>query len=296
VDKALDAAIGFVIGKAKALFAKLFGKKDDKAGNAAALDVTVPFQMGSAGHQLSTVVGPSGLQIRMASGRADYLRILITGATKALSARPNPSADDKDLLSRLRALSTELHDLEETRVASLDVGGAEGTAIRDGITHRLTEIAQLLSAIGQAFGITDLEHLTHPSQYVGHLLGPNRYALLPEYAVAKRGRFYGGYRTNVDTWVSGEIGKSPTPGYWQDAIDKKFYPVSIAPTIDHKEPVAKHWNQLSGNDEAQNERADWYSDTSNFQLATGPNNRSEGAKGEANMVNEVGIKFRGPNE
>jgi len=30
VDKALDVAINFIVGKAKALFAKLFGKKDDK--------------------------------------------------------------------------------------------------------------------------------------------------------------------------------------------------------------------------------------------------------------------------
>jgi Domain of unknown function (DUF4157) len=299
VDKALDTAINFVIGKAKAFIAKLMGKdkKDDKAPAGPLNIAPAPFQMSSAGHQLTAIAGPNGLQIRMASSRADYLQILITGAETALKKRPKPTSDDKALLAKLDEVYKQVKDIEETRIADLSVGGAEGEQKRAATTKKLNDIAQYLSAVGAAFGISDLEHLTHPSMYVGHLLGSNRYALLPEYAVGKRSRFFpSGYRKDMTTWMTNLKSKSTKPGYWQDSVDSKFYPNSVPATIDHITPVAGYWNKLSGNDQPQQARADWYNETGNFQLATAENNRSEGAKGEDNMVSEVGLSFTGPNE
>ncbi|HEV3092483.1 MAG TPA: DUF4157 domain-containing protein [Candidatus Cybelea sp.] len=295
VDKALDTAITWIVGKAKALFAKLFGGKDAKADVTTKLNVNIPFQMHGSGHQLTTVIGPNGLQIQMAS-RADYLRVLITGAETALKKRATPTQNDKDLLARLQKVDAELQDLEGQRFASFDQGGPQGDAVRAGITNQMNEIALLLSAIGDAFGIPDLTQLSHPSRYVGHLVGPNQYALLDQYTTAKRGRFYGGYRVNVDYWVSNQQQQSGRPGYWQDKIDNVFYPTTVKPTIDHIDPIAKHWNKLGGNDSTQTSRADWYNDTANFQLATMENNRSEGAKGESDMQNIVGMHFTGPSE
>ena len=69
VDKALDTAINFVIGKAKAFIAKLFGKgdKDKAAGGDISGTASVPFAMGSASHTLTVTVANNALQVDMAS-------------------------------------------------------------------------------------------------------------------------------------------------------------------------------------------------------------------------------------
>ena len=75
VDKALDTAINFVIGKAKAFIAKLFGKdkKDDKSArrSASVRACLVPNEQRRPPADRDRWQ-PNGLHSRMASSRADY--------------------------------------------------------------------------------------------------------------------------------------------------------------------------------------------------------------------------------
>jgi hypothetical protein len=75
VDKGLDAAIAFIINKAKSLFGALFGKKKDKAAPAPAgaqepghmEPIVVPFQMAGSGHTFTIREGPGGVEFLVAS-------------------------------------------------------------------------------------------------------------------------------------------------------------------------------------------------------------------------------------
>jgi hypothetical protein len=293
IQAKVEGALDWLVDKAIATVQKLFGtgEKDDNGKNGAAtqISVDIPFEMDGEGHHLTAEIGPEGLQVRMAS-RADYLRILITGAETELRNR----GDKSKIFAKLQRLDDKLKDLEETRIASGDIGGAEGEAVRSRITNRMTEISQSLAALGRDFGLKDLENLKHPSIYVGFKIGDNKYCLLD--TTGKRKRFYPGYRISKDEWVKKQKIADGRPGEWLDRIDGEWYPDSEEATIDHKTAVAKHWNRERGRDMTQKNRADWYNDTDNFQLATRKNNTDERAKGEADMFDHVGLQFLGPNE
>jgi hypothetical protein len=70
VDHGLDMAITWLVGKAKALFASLFGggrDKADKSKDPNALDVEEPVTIGDENHEVRAELTPQGLSIQMAS-------------------------------------------------------------------------------------------------------------------------------------------------------------------------------------------------------------------------------------
>lgn len=69
VDKGLDTAINWIVGKAKAMFANLFGgkDKDDKSSDPNALEVEEPVSIGAESHEVKARLTPKGLSIEMAS-------------------------------------------------------------------------------------------------------------------------------------------------------------------------------------------------------------------------------------
>ena len=72
VDKAIDAVIAWIVGKAKALFGKLFGKKDKKEeSKVGSVPVKEGFAMGQAEHTLTAVVdvNDQSVKITMASSQ-----------------------------------------------------------------------------------------------------------------------------------------------------------------------------------------------------------------------------------
>jgi hypothetical protein len=96
VDKGLDIAIGFIVGKAKALFAYLFGggkddDKDKKPAQGAVPDQVKEFSMMGAGHRLTITMHPDGVDVRMASAEGALLQKVreeITTQEGIISALP----------------------------------------------------------------------------------------------------------------------------------------------------------------------------------------------------------------
>ena len=94
VDKALDTAINFIIGKAKALFASLFGKDKDKKDDAGDVKTKVKNELAS---RLKGEVDPEGAPAIIMDVRAKYL---------------------KEGLKSLKAIETKAGDFDLDAVAS----------------------------------------------------------------------------------------------------------------------------------------------------------------------------------
>jgi len=302
VDKGLDMAIGFIIGKAKGLFAYLFGggkEKDGKPAPAGALDIDVPFQMSGAGHDLTVEAGPKGVRVRMASDHADYLNTLLSIAIRQIEARGGKSEQDKKLKDMLLQAKGTLVRVEQMSYSG-DLSGEKRKEVESKYRAALTQLSNELIAVGSIFQMKDLADLKHPSKHVGAKIGDNKWSLLPDDQVDKGAKYYRHYRdkdSGIRKIKNADIDKGLTKaGFWIDKIDNKERPDSVPATVDHIVPVSSHWNNLSGRDLPHTPRIDWFNKTDNWQLATNENNREEGAKGEPNMINDVGINFTGPRD
>jgi hypothetical protein len=103
VDKALDTVINFLIGKAKAFIAKLFGgKKDDKKDGAAA-EADTNFAVGKEKHEIKLTIQPGQSKLMMSStlldGFNDHLLRIKTKWTQLLDESKAPGfAADIDAL------------------------------------------------------------------------------------------------------------------------------------------------------------------------------------------------------
>jgi hypothetical protein len=311
VDGMLDRVAQWVVEKGKGVIARLSGKrakediggrspdKDDKKDAKTQLKVEIPFQMHGASHSLSVETGPSGVRVRMASEHAGYLKSLIKGALTDIEKRKSGSPQDKELKEMLIISREFIIDLEN-KTYSGDISGEERKAAEDQLREGLSRASNELIAIGEIFQMTDLTDLKHPSAHVGIKIGDNQWVLLPADQVDKGNKYYRSYRSDKDAWIKERQTKdqkeSGAPGFWIDRIKNEPHPLSKAATIDHKTPVAEHWNQKGGRDMKQKDRINWFNEKPNWQLATEENNRSEGAKGEGDMVNDVGIDFTGPRD
>jgi hypothetical protein len=104
VDKALDTAINFVVGKAKDFIAKLFGKgKDDKKDGAAG-EADTNFAVGKEQHEIKLTIQPGQSKLMMSSalvdGFSEHLLRIKTKWTQLLDKSKAPSfAADIDALS-----------------------------------------------------------------------------------------------------------------------------------------------------------------------------------------------------
>lgn len=142
-------------------------------------------------------------------------------------------------------------------------------------------------------GISD--HEGHASKHV--LVNK----LKPEYRKGKRSTFYpSSYRKSVLDWREDrldELRDDSNPDRYRDEISGEWAPTDDV-TIDHIESVGKHWNSGAagyerGSNTTQADRRDFYNEISNMQLATQESNRKKGGE---TMQDEVGPKFRGPED
>jgi hypothetical protein len=129
VDKAIDAVIGWIVGKAKALFGKLFGKRDQKEENKVrSMPVKEGFSMGPAEHTLTAVVGENDqvVKITMASPQDIIISAQLGSAIdliqsdKEVDSKGNPVKREKTqqnaILLDLNAAKTQVDNLREEYV------------------------------------------------------------------------------------------------------------------------------------------------------------------------------------
>ena len=103
VDKAIEAAVNFIIGKAKALFAKLFGKKDkDQKKDAAGGTAQKGFSLPKEGHTVTAKAQDGKLKVSIASVReGEILAMLADAISEVSSDTTRKDADKKHILSDL---------------------------------------------------------------------------------------------------------------------------------------------------------------------------------------------------
>ncbi len=96
VDKAIDAAIAWIVAKAKALFARLFGKKDKKdQKDAKGGTAQKGFSLPKEGHTVTAKAQNGTLKVSIASSREGEILGMLTDATAEVSADTTRSADQK---------------------------------------------------------------------------------------------------------------------------------------------------------------------------------------------------------
>jgi len=187
-----------------------------------------------------------------------------------------------------------------------DGNGQEQRLIRYEYLQMLEAIATVLTGLGAEFGIPDLEFLGHPSKYAEQD-SDGKTRLKQEYRNKVRTWFYPySYRSNVNQWkktrlATLEIG-APS-GHFKYEMTGKFEPINVSSlatnvTIDHINPgVSRHWNMDNGgHNQKQEQRADFYNETSNMRLVAHKNNSSDGSRNAPAYNPEVGPNFRGPDD
>jgi hypothetical protein len=232
----------------------------------------------------------------MASVRRANLELLVNRVITQLKGTPNAR-----LIPFLEKILIELHNVREDWAAA--VVNKAGEAMKPKILDHIEAIANTLKGIGTAFHIHDLIHLGHPSQEVevDHLVDPRDI----------RARFYpSGYRTDAEQHKlqkfreRREMVPLTLPDRWKYfvcCISKKPELTGDSQkyvTVEHLYKVVDHWNN-GGNNMTQKERADWYNETANHDVAAWKNNSTDGALAAAagaRMKPTVGPKFRGPHD
>ncbi len=143
----------------------------------------------------------------------------------------------------------------------------------------------------------------HKSQYVTRQGG--KYVLKPGFDTKEviRDKFYGkSYRDDVYTWrdnlVNGKLAHPTNPKLykWNNKWWDKTLKYAEAPTVDHKtQPVVEHWKER-GRKTDQQERKEYFNDTSGCEVVPYSENSSMGAKLKGSYEKRVTIKFRGPGD
>jgi len=237
----------------------------------------------------------------MATGRRDVLENKVR---RAIQQEQQGSRRPK-LLNSLKPIQAKLASMQWVWEAN-DGNGQEQRLIRYEYLQMLEAIATVLTGLGAEFGIPDLEFLGHPSKYAEQD-SDGKTRLKQEYRNKVRTWFYpNSYRSNVNQWkktrlATLEIG-APS-GHFKDEMTGKFEPINVPGlatnvTIDRINPgVSRHWNMDNGgHNQKQEQRADFYNETSNMRLVAHKNNSSDGSRNAPAYNPEVGPNFRGPDD
>ena len=154
VMKAVDWVIGKIVGFAKKIWAKLKGKKAEKAGGKPGAGnqtgpVTKTLAMKGAGHRLTAAPGPP-FSLTMAS-QPGKIASKIARAEAALSKQdPRPTAQ----LEALRGIKSIADKVERTgsRAARDNQAAVQ-------LEGQLAELSTAITAYGQRFNTTDLDEI-----------------------------------------------------------------------------------------------------------------------------------------
>lgn len=249
VDAAIGVAVNWVVGKAKSMFARLFGRKDDEQG-------------------------PDN---RSPQEKERDLGLAIQEVNELLDKE---DADEDWVKPKLPAIKTKY------RLVSLNV----------------IEAADSTFEVEGAVNPKAKSNKGSRSKYV--MVVGGKPFLKPKYRGAHyvRTRMYGssrGYGADTTARKGAIVANlSVGRGRWMPKGYTKSVPLTgdTAPTIDHKTPVVKHWND-KGYDTNQPTRRSFYTlEGKPLSVIPQKDNSSLGAKGEGEYRPDLGPSFKAPGE
>jgi hypothetical protein len=322
VDKALDAAIAWIIGKAKALFGKLFGGKDkdgkrDGAPDSRLTDASLSeqFSMGSEGHTMKAELRGGELNVTIASTEA----VLVSALRSAIDAESGdtgrPDSQRRKILLELNVALSQAQSLREDWIAveaQDPAGGNKKVTYEKFMTSKLHSIVASLRGL-EKYNITDIQKIiakpTNRFIPKGIKIRPILYdqATGGQWKTESK-KFRDKYKSKLSAWVY-EVAnmRSTDPAKakseWNHLIDSKLIDATRVPTFDsyehakhfppleyetdHRKSLGEFWNAGENNkDDAT--RAASALDQSNWQLLTEKENN---LKSGVEFSREVGPDF-----
>ena len=291
VDKAIDTAIAWIVGKAKALFAKLFGGKKDKAGGAPAGTVVEPFDMEGAPHTLTVKTSASSVDIVMASNGGKLYSKIGALKTQIAAQKQMPPARQQKIIGRLDDIAGQL-DFNVMKTAFARTRGAAFTPVpmtEEFVRGYTLALVGKIVSLANNFGFKDLVAKAFSARPA---TGPAVYTRSPSRATygvgctsaARNGAAYVRPRSPPGSlpstpksaqrsWdrLAVEPRKRRYSRRWtdmkkrgkvlDDAVIDDFQPATsyVSPrlgkyAVDHDPSLAEHWAKLGGNSSSDGDR------------------------------------------
>jgi Domain of unknown function (DUF4157) len=319
IDRGLEFAVNWVIGKAKALFAYLFGGGDKKPGDPADhlsdASVSQPFNMGPEGHTIKAELHGGALKVTIASTEAELspaINAAITAESKDTGRPKEQRAKILDALGSALSKSRSIYNDWVAAEARDPARGNRKVAYEKFMTSRVREIIGDLRKL-EKYNITDIQNIIgkptkrfistsikiRPLLYdratggkwdaeskkfrdtEKSKLGAKAYAIWN-----LRSTDPGGAKAQWDALLaSEEIDDEKVPTFATYNHPKDFPPLEYA--TDHKKPLGDFW-KAGENNEDDARRAETAVDITNFQFLTRKVNSS---KGGPRFIREVGPNF-----
>jgi hypothetical protein len=321
VDKALDTAITWIVTRAKALFAKLFGGKDDKPTAAGQLDpFEAPLDMAGTGHGLSVHVVQGRPRLVMASGEPVDLGQTLTKLLNSADPKVKAKLAIKDVRAQLAAIQTQVETMNKFTYDHMEELYIQNEAHNPQTVKMVVAtrgaIIQELREIGSKYGIKSLTDLGHPSKYV---LDDKIKSEFPIRQTFYNVKWDGAAEEHKNSqmaqlrdvaqqkqpWIANLPEVQKRKYYWSEDKTRKVTPPAVvnvednngSPELDHVEPLGIRWASMGkpkpGNNTVQNDRNKDYVDTANLQVIAKWMNLKKGGE---SFAPQVGPDFRGPDE
>ncbi|WP_162240863.1 hypothetical protein [Bradyrhizobium tropiciagri] len=318
VDHALDTAITWLITKAKALFASLFGGKDKDAKlDTLPFDATVaePFSMGPEGHTIKADLHAGELKVTVASAEADLVSALKAAIAAESKDTGRQDSQRNKILIELNAALSRAQSIREDWIAleARDPANPNKKVTYERfMTGRVREIIGRLRELAK-YNITDLQNIiAKPTKrYI-----PKGINIRPTvYDKATGGKWASESKTfrnkkkaelsqnvfaiasmrSVDfakaqsEWnnllATGRLDDQKVPTFASYNHAKDFPPLEYE--TDHRKSLGEFWN-AGENDKDDATRSATALDQSNWQLLTA---RENAAKSGVGFNREVGPNF-----
>ena len=270
VDKALDTAINWLVGKAKDFIGRLFGKKDPKAAGAAGGKATKTFSLPQEGHTLTAIATGNTLQVRIASDRELDILAMIADAIAEVTADKTRDPKSKgDLLSLLSGARDSVRSMQ----ADYNDVTKQNQEFGPWAERRLAQIVNLLSGMGadgikafRDFKGRPLDKRYLPSGYDVRAKLYERGSSWSGNSSAKVGAERPKVRARVDKVIANRMSKpSDAAAAWSELADNLQIPdqspnspttlaaLSVAQfsatqyDVDHIDVLSIHWSRNGGN-------------------------------------------------
>jgi hypothetical protein len=329
IDKALDTAIGFVLGKAKAFLAKLFAKGDakvaspGKAGASGPIDpMKASVDLAGEAHEITLRMVGGQPQLFMASANPRSLTDAIKSVLGSSERRVQDALRKDGLRETLLDIQSEVKRIEafcfthmeelSRQNVSYNVATVQQVRIMEGA------LVQVVRELGTKYRLKELSDIGHSSRYVVND------TLLPEFKGNVRRIFYAvAWDGAAESFKERELVRLnrlaleakpalkllplPERSKFYLSVDRsnKVGPPAVVdrrdkncePQLDHVDPLGRRWKETGkpapGNNTIQADRVKDYLDPDNLQVLAGWMNVQ---KGGDHFVEDVGPGFRGPNE
>jgi hypothetical protein len=145
VDQAIDAAIKFVVDKAKAFLKAIFGKKDKDKDKKKGGTKVKTFSLPEEGHTVTAVAQDKDIRVTIASDRAgEIIAMLMSAKSEVENDKSRSSDNKKTVVGDLLGAKKEVEEMKQDWRAA----GGEGQDFEPWSEVKMTMIINALGALG----------------------------------------------------------------------------------------------------------------------------------------------------